>query len=37
MEAISWGISAKGTEYEEKYHNYWNLIMEEHQISADWD
>lgn len=37
MEAVSWGISAKGTAYEEKYHNYWNPIMEEHQITADWD
>lgn len=37
MEAISWGISAKGTAYEEKYHNYWAPIMEEHQIAADRD
>ncbi|MCR5386854.1 MAG: SH3 domain-containing protein [Treponema sp.] len=35
MEAIRWGISADGTSYEKKYHDYWNPIMAEHQKKTD--
>ena len=27
--------SAKGTEYERQYHDYWNPIMQEHQKKVD--
>ena len=33
--AIKCGVSAKGTEYERQYHDYWNPIMQEHQKKAD--
>ena len=32
---IQAGISAKGTEYEQQYHDYWYPIMEEHQKKVD--
>ena len=32
---IKFGISAKGTKYEDQYHDYWNPIMAEHQKKAD--
>ena len=32
---IAYGISAKNTQYEQEYHDYWNPIMEEHQKKAD--
>ena len=32
---IQAGISAKGTEYEQQYHDYWDPIMKEHQKKAD--
>ena len=34
-ELIESGVSAKGTEYERQYHDYWNPIMAEHQKKAD--
>ena len=34
-DAIKMGISAKGTKYEEQYHDYWNPVMAEHQKKAD--
>lgn len=34
-ELIQSGVSAKGTEYERQYHDYWNPIMQEHQKKAD--
>ena len=34
-ELIKSGVSAKGTEYEQQYHDYWNPIMEQHQKKAD--
>ena len=34
-ELIKSGVSAKGTEYERQYHDYWNPIMAEHQKKAD--
>ena len=35
MELIKWGISAKGTKFEQQYHAYWDPIMREHQKKAD--
>ena len=35
FEAIQWGVSAKGTRFEQMYHDYWNPIMAEHQKQAD--
>lgn len=35
FELIKFGFSAKGTEYEREYHDYWNPIMQEHQKKAD--
>ena len=32
---ITYGISAKNTQYEQEYRNYWDPIMEEHQKKAD--
>ena len=32
---IKSGVSAKGTKFEQQYHEYWNPIMEEHQKKAD--
>ena len=32
---IKAGVSAKGTKYEQQYHDYWNPIMQEHQKKAD--
>ena len=34
-ELIKSGVSAKGTEYEQQYHDYWNPIMEQHQKKVD--
>ena len=34
-ELIQSGVSAKGTGYEWRYHDYWNPIMAEHQKKAD--
>lgn len=34
-ELIKAGVSAKGTIYEQQYHDYWNPIMEQHQKKAD--
>ena len=34
-DTIKMGISAKGTKYEEQYHDYWNPVMAEHQKKAD--
>ena len=34
-ELIRFGFSAKGTKYEQQYHDYWNPIMAEHQKKAD--
>ena len=35
FEAIQWGVSAKGTRFEQMYHDYWDPIMAEHQKQAD--
>ena len=32
---IKAGVSAKGSKYEQQYHDYWNPIMAEHQKKAD--
>ncbi|MBR7079680.1 MAG: hypothetical protein IKI40_04070, partial [Treponema sp.] len=32
---IKWGISAKGTKFENLYREYWDPIMEEHQKKVD--
>ena len=32
---IKSGVSAKGTNYEKQYHDYWDPIMAEHQKKAD--
>ena len=34
-DSIRYGVSAKGTEYEQQYPDYWNPIMQEHQKKAD--
>ncbi len=35
MDRIKWGISAKGTRFEQMYRDYWDPIMKEHQKNAD--
>ena len=35
IEQIKSGVSAEGSDYEKQYHDYWDLIMVEHQKKAD--